>query len=91
MMLRQATSKGACVLSRDKYRDHRRRYRKLIDDPARLISGAVLNDCLLIPSLRLELPLPACVDAAWAGLEPLLVVASRHQAGSVQIKEATQL
>lgn len=71
-MLRQATSSGACILSRDKYRDYRSRYRKLIDDPARLISGMVRDDRMLVPALALNVPLAASVQAAWAQLESLL-------------------
>ncbi|MGQ0698428.1 MAG: NYN domain-containing protein [Panacagrimonas sp.] len=71
VMLRHATSSGACIVSRDRYRDHRRRYRKLIDDPTRLISGEVGNDRLRVPSLAVDLPVPCSVDAAWTQLEPL--------------------
>lgn len=76
VMLRQATARGACILSKDKYRDHRRRYRRLIDDPARLFSGTVEGDRLLVPALALELRLPASVHEAWASLEPVLAAAS---------------
>lgn len=71
-MLRHATSTGACIVSRDRYRDYRSRYRKLIDDSTRLISGTVSRDRLLIPALDLDVPLPASADAAWNLLEPLL-------------------
>jgi hypothetical protein len=72
VMLRHATSKGASVISRDKYRDHRKRYRKLIDDPARLMSGGVVDDRLLVPSLALDVLLPASVHEAWEQLESFL-------------------
>jgi hypothetical protein len=72
VLLRQAKALGACVLSRDRYRDHRRRHRKFIDDPSRLLSGAVARDRVLVPGLALDAPLPATADAAWAELEALL-------------------
>lgn len=71
-MLRHATSSGACIVSRDRFRDHRRRYRKLIDDPARLMPGAVAQDRLLVPSLGIDASLPASAHEAWTRLEPLL-------------------
>lgn len=71
-MLRQATSSGACILSRDKYRDYRSRYRKLIDDPARLISGMVRDDRMLVPALALDVPLAVSAQDAWAQLESFL-------------------
>ena len=64
-MLRRATSSGACIVSKDRFRDHRRRYRKLIDDPARLYTGAVEGGRLLVPGLALDVPLPATADEAW--------------------------
>jgi len=73
VMLRQATASGACILSKDQYRDHRKRYRRLIDDPARLIAGTVEDERVRVPLLALDVPLPASVDAAWAPLELLLV------------------
>jgi hypothetical protein len=57
VLLRDAAAKGACVVSRDKFRDHRRRRRKLIDDPARLISGTVSNNRVLVPALGLDVAL----------------------------------
>lgn len=72
VMLRFARSSGACMLSRDKYRDHRKRYRKLIDDPSRLMSGFVKEDCLVVPSLALNAPLPSSAQQAWGQLKALL-------------------
>jgi hypothetical protein len=75
-MLRRATSSGACVVSRDQYRDHRRRYRKLIDDSARLMSGGVADGRVRVPSLALDAPLPSSVEEAWLQLERWLSTAS---------------
>ncbi len=71
-MLKQANRQAACIVSRDKFRDHRKRYRRLIDDPARLFSGSVSNDRLLIPGLSIDIVLPASAVVAWSGLRPLL-------------------
>lgn len=72
LLLRHARSGGACILSRDKYRDHRRRFRKLIDDPLRLISGFVQHDRLQVPALAMDAALPSSAAEAWTQLEPLL-------------------
>lgn len=64
VMLRHARAHGACIVSRDKFADHRKRYRKLVDDPARLLSGFVFADALQIPGLGLHAPLlPSAVQA----------------------------
>ncbi|MES2684547.1 MAG: hypothetical protein V4650_13590 [Pseudomonadota bacterium] len=72
-LLRRARAGSACIISRDGYRDHRRRYRKLIDEPGRVCAGYVAADQLLLPSLPLSLPLPATAEAAWLALQALLV------------------
>lgn len=72
VMLRQATASGACVLSRDKYRDYRKRYRRLIDDPARLLPGTVSEDRVQVPGLGLDVALPGSADEAWRALEAVL-------------------
>jgi hypothetical protein len=71
-ILRLATANGACVVSRDKYRDHRRRYRRLIDDPARLLAGSVEDDRVQLPGLGLEFMLPRSAQEALQQLESLL-------------------
>ena len=72
LLLRKARATGGCVLSNDRYRDHRRRYRTLIDDPARLLPGRVREDRIEVPALTLSIPLPASAEQAWAELEALL-------------------
>lgn len=74
LMLRAATACGGCVVSRDKYRDYRKKYRRLIDDPARLLAGGVREDRLRVPGLGVDVALPASVDEAWNRLEPRLAV-----------------
>ena len=56
-LLRQARMSGAAIVSRDHYRDHRRRYRKLIDDPARCHGGFVREGVLHVPTLGVQAPL----------------------------------
>lgn len=73
LMLRAATAAGGLVVSRDKYRDFRKRYRRLIDDPARLLAGSAGGGRLRVPGLGVDLPLPVSAEAAWAGLEASLL------------------
>lgn len=80
VLLRQAKALGACLLSRDRYRDHRRRHRKFIDDPTRLLSGVVARDRVLVPGLALDAPLPATADDAWTELEALLHLTTKKVA-----------
>lgn len=75
-MLRAARASGACIVSRDHFSDHRRRYRKLIDDPSRLLPGWVAENHLLVPALGLKTPLPASASEALTQLLPLLPRAS---------------
>jgi hypothetical protein len=77
VMLQHARSTGACIVSRDRFRDYRRRFRKLIDDPARLFGGAVAENVLHVPALGVEARLPGssreaweCVSRALAGSAP---------------------
>ena len=72
MLLRKARATGGCIVSNDRYRDHRRRYRKLIDDPARLLPGWVREDCIQVPALALAIPLPVSAAQAFAELGAVL-------------------
>lgn len=67
-LLRDARASGGCIISRDHYRDHRRRYRKLIDEPGRLLTGFVRDEVLHLPALALQVVLPATADEAWQQL-----------------------
>jgi len=73
LLLRHARATGGSLISNDRYRDHRRRFRKLIDDPARLLPGFVRDDRIYVPALALEVPLPASSMLAWAELKALLI------------------
>jgi hypothetical protein len=59
LLLRHARDRSALIVSRDRFRDHRIRYRRIIDDPARVLSGHVEADTLCVPGLDLVAPLPA--------------------------------
>jgi hypothetical protein len=64
-MLKYVRSAGGCIVSRDRFADHRRRFRKLIDDPARLLGGAVAHDTLHVPGLGVSAPLATSSQEAW--------------------------
>ena len=68
LMLKHARATGACIISRDKFRDHRRRYRKLIDDATRLFPGVVAEDRVIIQALSLDVPLLPSLDEIWQHL-----------------------
>ena len=71
-LLRQARANAACIVSRDRFRDYRSRYRKLIDDPTRLFGGHVQEGRLQVPALEFSCPLHASAQQAWDALRPLL-------------------
>jgi hypothetical protein len=68
IMLRHARLHDGRIVTRDKFADHRRRYRRLVDDPARLLSGYVAQDVLHVPALSIETALPASAREAWLRL-----------------------
>lgn len=67
-LLRDARAGGASIVSRDHFSDHRRRYRKLIDEPGRLLTGFVRDEVLHLPALDVLTPLPATAAEAWQQL-----------------------
>jgi hypothetical protein len=70
VMLRDARDTGGAIVTRDRFRDYRQRYRKLIDDPARVFGGTVREDRLRVPALKLDVALPASAAQAWACIDP---------------------
>jgi len=72
VLLQHARSAGACILSRDKFGDHRRRFRKLIDDPTRMFTGYVRDNRVQVPVCALDIPLAVTADAAWVQLQRLI-------------------
>lgn len=71
-LLRRARDSDGAVISNDRFRDHRRRFRRLIDDPARLLPGQVLDDRIEVSALGLAIPLPATAEQACASLIRLM-------------------
>ena len=67
-LLRQARRSGALVISRDRFRAHRRRYRRLIDDAGRRCEGHVTDDALHLPMLGLVAPLASSAALALQAL-----------------------
>lgn len=64
VLLRHARDRAGLIVSRDRFRDHRARFRRLIDDPARLLSGRVEADTLHIAGLELVAALPVSTRQA---------------------------
>lgn len=65
LLLKQARATGAAIVSRDHYAEHRRRYRKLIDDANRLHPGWVRDGHLYVPTLAVDAALATHAEAAW--------------------------
>lgn len=70
-LLKAAAATGAVIISRDRFRDHRRKYRRIIDDPARIVDGWVQEGCVQLPALALVVPLAASAAEAWERLQRL--------------------
>lgn len=64
-MLRRARAQGRCIVSCDRFRDYRSRYRRLIDDPSRVLSGFVESDRVFVPALDISAPLSTSAEMAW--------------------------
>lgn len=67
-MLKQARDTHACIVTRDQFRDHRRKYRSLIKDTARILRGDVAENVLRVPALDIAAPLPDLPRQAWQRL-----------------------
>lgn len=72
ILLRHARDRDAHIVSRDRFRDHRVRYRRIIDDPQRVIGGHVEPDVLRVPELGLAALLPATSGDAIDALRRLI-------------------
>ena len=64
LLLRHARDRSARIVSRDRFRDHRVRYRRIVDDPWRLLSGWVECDTLRVPGVALNVRLPGSAREA---------------------------
>lgn len=75
VLLRQARREAGRIVTRDRYGDHRRRFRKLIDEPGRLIDGYATDGTLHLPVLGIVTGLPPTPEAAWSTLRRALEAA----------------
>lgn len=64
-LLTLAKASGARVISRDRFRQHRRKFRSIVGPPDRRVDGVVSGDCIHLPAIDCRMPLPGDVDAAW--------------------------
>lgn len=62
-LLRRATQTGGRIISRDHFGDHRRRHRRLIDDPARRLEGFVQGETLHLPAIEVVVLVPLVIAA----------------------------
>ena len=65
VMLQKARASGGIIISRDRFRDYRSRFRRLIDDPARLLGGSVTQDLLHVQHLDLRTPVTPVAPGDW--------------------------
>lgn len=77
LLLRHARDIGGVMVSRDRFGDHRRRFRRLIDDPTRRVDGFVADDHLQIPPLAVVVRLPPSATEAWQAWRAVQRAASR--------------
>ena len=70
-LLTQAKAMKAAVISRDRFRQHRRKFRSIVGSLTRSLSGGVMGDQIHVPQLGLSCPLPADIDQAWAAWRAL--------------------
>lgn len=66
-ILRRARKTGARIVSRDRFRDYRARFRRLIDDPQRVLDGHVEAGRVHLPALHLSAEVPPAPEIAVAG------------------------
>ena len=68
-LLEAAKAGGGCIVSRDRFRDHRRGYKSIVRNPLRRLDGFVSEDRLRLPVLELDVALPPTAEAAWRQLQ----------------------
>lgn len=64
-LLKLAVDAGACVISRDRFREFRRKYRAVTRNPDRKLDGTVHDDQIFVPGADLVASLPESAD--WTG------------------------
>ncbi|MEN8821632.1 MAG: hypothetical protein ABF271_11055 [Abyssibacter sp.] len=70
-LLTQAKTLQAAVISRDRFRQHRPKFRSIVGSPTRSLSGGVLGDQIHLPQLGFSGLLPADIEQAWAAWRAL--------------------
>nr|MBV6631242.1 hypothetical protein [Oceanococcus sp. HetDA_MAG_MS8] len=68
-LLEAAKADGGVVISRDRFREHRRRFRSIVHAAQRRMDGFVAEDHLHIERLQLRQPLPPSAAQAWEQLQ----------------------
>lgn len=68
-LLEAAKADGGVIVSRDRFRDHRRRFRSIVHAARRRLDGYVAQDQLHIERLELCVALPTESDQAWERLQ----------------------
>ena len=63
-LLKLAVDAAACVISRDRFREFRRKYRSVTRNPYRRLDGTVRDDQIFVPGAHLVASLPASADLA---------------------------
>lgn len=61
-LLKLAVDAGACVISRDRFREFRRKYRAVTRNPDRRLDGIVRDDQIVVPGADLVAGLPASAE-----------------------------
>ena len=68
-LLETAKAAGGCIVSRDRFREHRRRFRSIVGHSDRCLDGWVANDRIIVPGLDLDVVLPESAAVAWAQVQ----------------------
>ena len=67
-LLQIARQESASIISRDRFRDHRRGFVSIIHNPQRLMDGWAAGDTVHVPVLELTTALYPTAQDAWQGL-----------------------
>lgn len=65
-LLAMAVNAGACVISRDRFREFRRKYRAVTRNPNRRLDGTVRDDQIFVPGADLVADLPVSAEQRWS-------------------------
>lgn len=67
-LLEAAKADGGVIISRDRFREHRRGFRSIVHAAKRRLDGFVAEDQLQIERLGLSVPLASSAEKAWEQL-----------------------